>query len=82
MKETAYEIYMKEQEKHPVSFGSRTLPEQWQLDAMEAYANSKITEYCYILKLLLSAYQNDGTVDTHNIDPEQMAINLISTYES
>lgn len=38
----AHEIYMAEQMKHPMQFGCYTLPEQWQLDAMEAYANSKM----------------------------------------
>jgi len=40
---SAAEYYMQEQQKHPMSFGAYTIPEQWQLDAMEAYAQQNYT---------------------------------------
>lgn len=44
-KKTKEEIYMEEQEKHTMQFGAYTLPEQWQLDAMEEYAQQFKSEW-------------------------------------
>lgn len=35
---TAEEIYMEVQEKYPASFGAYVLPEDWEIEAMHAYA--------------------------------------------